>query len=293
MCPNNFSDYHKRLNPHQSSNHTPKGSSLEVGRVLINYPCYARLEVYEKKDNRRGASVTSQMDGAVYGVTRPVLEYFRASSQYYGWAYVDNRLHVVFSFLEGEKSPAPAALWAIETSDGRVDIKNPEITKDLPEDGMWVAFFAFATYDPSTRKQKRQAKDVYPLDQDHVLVIARLITNGKLAFPLHNEVVQLFLDALESAPTQTRDQANLLESALTALASSPHVPGDLQTLARVERTRRHPSSFGRHKPVRPVQTVSRTAAAPPAAVSRQQLAKEYSDVPAGQINPINFRLDKE
>ena len=60
---------------------------------------------------------------------------------------------------------------------------------------------------------------------------------GRLCFPEHNDVLELFFDAIPGLQETDRRNRSLYESALAFLAADRSIPAQFQTLARVERSK--------------------------------------------------------
>jgi len=210
---------------------------LEIGRISVTRPRFGRIDIYIKVDNNRGAVVICEKDGLRCGVTSGVLKRFSQRGSYTGWAYVNRRASKVFKFVVGDASNVPPALFSIEATDGPVDFPRTYDGFSSYADGALVAFYARSVRQAGKRHPRRRATDIFLLDSDHLPLIARLISDGRLDFPEHSEVFELFLDALADQQGQDRQCRHLYASALSYLASTSGVPSRFQSLARVEQTK--------------------------------------------------------
>lgn len=213
------------------------GTQLEVGRIVVMQPLFARINIYMKTDKNRGAIVICERDGGRYGVTKGVLKRFSEPGSHSGWAYVNPKRTIVFKFVIGDASKTPCGLVSIETSNGMVDFPRAANLMKSYSEGALVAFYARLVRTNKRQKQRRQATDVFLLDGEHLPLIARLISNGSFNFPEHNEVCDFFLDTISGSIDIDRQCRCLFESALSYLATSSSVPSQYQTLARVEQSR--------------------------------------------------------
>ncbi|MCK4792847.1 MAG: hypothetical protein KAV87_54460 [Desulfobacteraceae bacterium] len=209
----------------------------EVGRILITCPRYGRADIYVKRDKRLGATFICEEDGGRYGITPGVKKRFQDTGSYTGWGYIGANQTVVFKFLLGEQSNTPESLIVIKTSNGNVDLSASIKNREGGEyaDGAVVAFYARFVRRSPANHPRRAATDVFPVDADHLPLTARLISAGRLTFPDHNEVLQLFFDSLPSIKSLDQQNLSLFDSALAYLATNPSVPSQFQGLARVER----------------------------------------------------------
>ncbi len=212
---------------------------LRVGRMMVNWPMFARLDVYTKKGNGQlGATVNCDEDGGRYGVTPGVLGRYPEPGTYIGWVWVDRPKLLAFRFDAGDATRQPAPLLSIESSCGRVEVEPKSWAGPAPEHGAPVAFRARVIGRTPLGRQRLRTTQILPLDQQHVLVIANLISGGELSFPDHSDVLQVFFDTIGKEPHCFSRNPDLLDSALGRLAARPDVPAEFQMLARVERTRR-------------------------------------------------------
>lgn len=212
--------------------------ALEVGRILITYPRYGRLDVYMKRGRNLGLAFVCEEDGGRYGVTIGVKKRFPNIGSYNGWGYIGANQTVVFKFLLKDQLNTPQSLIVIKTSDGNVDLSASIKNRGEYADGAIVAFYSrFVGRNPASLP-RREATDVFPVDVNHLPLVARLISGGsRLTFPDHNEVVEIFLDSLPSLENLDRQNFLLFDSALTWLATNSGVPAQFQQLARVEQTK--------------------------------------------------------
>ena len=211
--------------------------NLEVGRIIVTSPKFGRLNTYLKSDKNQGATFICEQDGGRYGVTHGVRKRFSKTGCYDGWAYINPDKTLVFKFINADIEFTLDVLVTIETPDGSVAI--PESKKNTMKgaNGAIVAFYARLIKYKGANRQRREATDVFLLDDKHLPLIARLISEDRLAFPEHNEVLELFFDSLPDQEGLEQWNIHLFDSALAGLASNTAVPAQFQTLARVERTR--------------------------------------------------------
>jgi len=211
--------------------------NLDVGRILITCPRYGRLDIYVKRDKNLGAAFVCEEDGGRYGVTIGVKKRFQDTGSYIGWGYIGTNQTVVFKFLLGDQSNTPKSLIVIKTSDGNVDLSASIKNRGEYADGAIVAFYSrFVRRNPASLP-RREATDVFPIDANHLPLVARLISGSRLTFPDYNEVLQLFFDSLPGIKSLDQQNLRLFDSALTWLATSSEVPVQFQQLARVEQSR--------------------------------------------------------
>jgi hypothetical protein len=211
---------------------------LELGRLMATLPMFGQLSVYTKRDSKLGASVVCEEDGGKYGVTSNVLTRFSDVGVYDGWAYIDQRRGLVFKFIASDVSNRPHSLLAIETKTERLDVLSSyEDNLSLPH-GTLVAFYAkFAGY-KRQGQCRRQVTRIFAIDVGHPLLLAKLISGSRLAFPDHIEVLEMFFDALSCLSSGFAMQNRVqLDSALAKLSADSGVPEQFQQLARVERTK--------------------------------------------------------
>jgi hypothetical protein len=214
---------------------SPSGSALQVGRILRTYPRYGRLDIYVKRDKTFGAAFICEENGGRYGVTQGVRERLSDPGRYNGWGYINPGQTVVFKFLLGDSSNVPERLVAIETSDGRVDFPASIRSKAEYPDRSIVAFYACLVKRNPPSPPRRKATHVFLVDADHLPLAAILISAGRLTFPDHIEVLQLFFDSLPGIKGLDQQNLRLFDSALAYLAADASVPSQFQGLARVER----------------------------------------------------------
>jgi len=268
---------------------------LELGRMAVTLPHPGRLDVYDKHDGSRGAAFISYRDGGRYGVTRGVMGRFADRGSNEGWGYPNHSRTVIFRFATGDLARTPESLVVIVTAEGDVGLP-PSLTSQREyADGAFVAFYARPVKNGNAGQTRRVATDVFPIDGDHLLMVARLVGSGRLTFPDHNQVVRLFLDGLSGSPDFDRSSQNLLESALAFLATNSSVPGEFQTLARVERTR---LSWAAADPIPSV-----TAPHPPTNISRGRNTRDGERKTTGSgchkagvvvdLVHVDLRIDKE
>ena len=213
---------------------SPFGVGLEVGQVLITSPSYGHLDIYVKRDKNRGAVFVCEEDGGRYGVTRGVRDCFPDRGSYNGWGYINQSRLVIFKFLQGDPSNIPDSITVIKTPTGLVAFS---VAKTEYPDGAIVAFYARLVKRNPAGQEQREATDVFLPDDKHLPLIARLINAKRLSFPQHNEVLEFFLDAISSMQRLDRRYFELFDSVLVQIASDAGVPTQLQTLARVERSK--------------------------------------------------------
>jgi hypothetical protein len=212
-------------------------AGLELGRLIVTRPLFGQLEVYKKKDSTIGASfdVANSIDR--YGVAWGVRKRFLEPGTYDGWAYVDSQGTIVFRFLGGQAKMEPACHFAIEASDGRVGVP-PWVSRGVSlTSGAWVGFHWRFGKDRGEGKTRREATRVFPLDGAHVSVIGRLIAEGRLIFPCHADVLQMFFKSLPALDGASRQDLGILDAALIKMGTDSSVPTEFQMLARVERTK--------------------------------------------------------
>jgi len=211
--------------------------NLEVGRIIVTSPKFGRLNTYLKSDKNQGATFICEQDGGRYGVTHCVWKRFPETGCYDGWAYINTDKTLVFKFINADTEFTLDVLVTIETPDGPVAI--PESKKNTMKraNGAIVAFYARLIRYKGASRPRREATDVFLLDDKHLPLIARLISEGRLAFPEHNEVLEFFFDSLPDQQGLERWNMHLFDSALAHLASDTGIPAQFQMLARVERTK--------------------------------------------------------
>jgi len=270
-----------------------QASSLEVGRVLVNCPSYGRLDVYLKADKKRGATVICEEDGGRYGVTSGILNYYSKPGTYRGWAYVNPEQAMVFKFVVGELSDRPEGIVTIEADSGRVacPASNANVCKYV--DGTMVAFYGRFVRRKGSDRSLREATDIFTIDANHLPLVARLISGGKLAFPDHNEVLEIFFEALSSTQQQTQQNISLFDSALAFLAGNAGAPSQFQTLARVERSKLSAVDVTRrtvpHNVQRPLQDKRLEKAAKPKPKIRQSHKGSFVD----DIMRVNLHIKED
>ena len=220
-----------------SKKRSGSSANLEVGRIAVSWPRFGRLDVYLKGDEKKGAVFVCVEDGGRHGVTLGVRKRFSDVGSCNGWAYVNPGQTVVFRFVPGDGSNVPESIIAIETSEGLVDFPASARREASYSDGALVAFYARPVRWSPSSQPRREATDVFPVDAEHLPVVARLISVGRLCFPEHNDVLELFFDAIPGLQETDRRNRSLYESALAFLAADRSIPAQFQTLARVERSK--------------------------------------------------------
>jgi len=208
----------------------------DVGRIVAACPKRGELQVYRKVDGLMGARVFCEDDGGKYGVSPGVRKQFPNIGTYQGLAYIDEGRGLVFKFVAGDDTAAREDILTIISGFGRVYVPESLARGKSLEHGTLVAFHWRLQNGNGDGKTRRRAESLYPLDRDHLALIARLIGNGKLAFPAHASVLDVFLGGLASADVPPQDAARF-GAALDRLADDPGVPSSLQMLARAERAR--------------------------------------------------------
>lgn len=267
------------------------GTELEIGRISVNYPRIGRIDIYIKPDKNRGAVVICEEDGGRYGVTLGVLKHFSKPGSHIGWAYVNPGQTMVFKFVLGDASNRPAGLFSIETSDGLVDFPTANRSSAAYPDGAFVAFYARLARSNRMPQPRRQAIDVFLLDGNHLPLIARLTSAGRLSFPEHNEVCELFLNAISDLEGLDRQCQRLFESALSYLASHSRVPAQYQTLARIERSRLDSAVEGNIKP----QLKQQLKASKPKTARKRELTttKVNGRIVVDDVVPVGLKIEEE
>lgn len=236
MSNSNNHNFKKKTNEQIHGNKNP-GRILEVGRLTINHPRYSHIDVYLKSNQSRGATVICEKDGGRYGVTHGVLKCFTEIGSYHGWAYLNAVQASVFKFIIGDASNATKPILSIETPKDYVDIPPSKAGTENYADGAFVAFYSrFARWNGKERS-RREATDIFSIDGEHLPLIAKLISDGQLIFPDHNEVLQLFFDSLPNIKIHEQQDLRLFNTALTWLATNSEAPVQFQQLARVEQTK--------------------------------------------------------
>jgi len=234
-----------------SGPHTDAG--LQLGRLSVTRPQFGELSVYRKKDNRIGASFDVADSIIRYGVTQNVRQRFPELGTYNGWGFADSGRMLVFRFVLESTASQPGPLASIEVADGRVDVPEWLVSKGLPGDGTLVAFEAQPRRTAGHVRPRRLATSVCPLDEKHLLEVARLVAEGKLPFSRSPNTVLLLLNALPTLSLVSAEDRSVLDVALAKVGADSLVPADSQKLARVERTRllsAEPVAAGRSAPQR-------------------------------------------
>ena len=125
----------------------------------------------------------------------------------------------------------------IETLKDYVDIPPSKVGLMNYADGAFVAFYSrFARWNGKERT-RREATDIFSIDGEHLPLIAKLISDGQLISPDHNEVLQLFFESLPNIKIHEQQDLRLFNTALTLLAANSGVPVQFQQLARVEQSK--------------------------------------------------------
>jgi len=232
---NGARDVAKKAGQHGTA---PKNHSADpdVGRIVAACPKRGELQVYRKVDGLMGARVFCEDDGGKYGVSPGVRKQFPNVGTYRGLAYVDEGRGLVFKFVAGDTSAAREAILTISAAFGRVYVPGSLVRGKSLEHGTLVAFHWRLENGNGDGKARRRAESLYPLDGDHLPLIARLIANGKLVFPAHAGALDAFLGGLASGDVPPQD-AGRFKTALDRLADDPGVPSNLQMMARAERAR--------------------------------------------------------
>ena len=208
----------------------------DVGRIVAACPKRGELQVYRKVDGLMGARVFCEDDGGKYGVSPGVRKQFPNIGTYQGLAYIDEGRGLVFKFVAGDDTAAREDILTIISGFGRVYVPESLARGKSLEHGTLVAFHWRLQNGNGDGKTRRRAESLYPLDRDHLALIARLIGNGKLAFPAHASVLDVFLGGLASADVAPQD-ADRFKTALDRLVADSSVPSGFQVMARVERSR--------------------------------------------------------
>jgi len=258
-------------------------ATQETGRLVVNPPRRARLEVYIKRDERPGATLSCHHDGGRYGVTASVLARYPSPGTYAGWCFVDRRRAVAFFFKEGDRSTPPPPKVSIDTRGDFVNVRGSAEELAAFRDGTLVAFKAHMPSRNGGHRPRRvtRAIDVLSLDGQRPLLLAGLITAGRLAFPDASGIAAALLDTLaRNGRSFTGQDARLVVSALKWLAESPDAPSHLRTLAKLELAkRRHP--YGESGPDLP-DLGGPASPRPPAPTPAPA---------AGHVEPVHLQLD--
>lgn len=155
-----------------SKKRSGSSANLEVGRIAVTWPRFGRLDVYLKGDEKKGAVFVCVEDGGRHGVTLGVRKRFSDVGSYNGWAYVNPGQTVVFRFVPGDGSNVPESIIAIETSEGLVDFPASARREASYSDGALVAFYARPVRWSPSSQPRREATDVFPVDAEHLPVVA-------------------------------------------------------------------------------------------------------------------------
>ena len=281
-------DRTKKNNPHGTA---PKNHSADpdVGRIVAACPKRGELQVYRKVDGLMGARVFCEDDGGKYGVSPGVRKQFPNVGTYRGMAYVDEGRGLVFKF-KASGTPACEAILTISAAVGRVYVPETLLRGKSLGHGTLVAFHWRVENGNGDGKARRTAESLYPLDGDHLSLLARLIGNGKLVFPAHAGALDAFLSGLASGDVPPQDAARF-RAALDRLADDPGVPANLQMAVRVERARL--TSGG------PETSTPATPKAPPPATPEGKTKGKTGragkpggyNPAAGDISPLDLQLD--
>ena len=268
------------------------GMELEIGRISVTRPRFGRIDIYIKADNNRGAAVVCEKDGLRCGVTAGVLKRFPEPGSHKGWAYVNRGASRVFKFVAGDASKVPPGLFSIETIDGPVDFPGIHHGFASYPDGALVAFYARLVRPTGNQQFRRRATDVFLLDSGHLPLVVRLISAGRLDFPEHNELCELFLDALPDQQGQDMQCKHLYASALSHLASSSDVPSRFQSFARVEQTKlslmeNPPAAIPRQRPQAPEQVEARDTK------KKEKLECTGQADFVADVVPVHLQIEKE
>ena len=271
--------------PQKSYNADP-----DVGRIEAACPKRGELQVYRKADGLMGARVFCEDDGGKYGVSSGVRKQFPNVGTCRGMAYVDEGRGLVFKFVADGASGARDSILTISAQFGRVYVPPSLARGKSLEHGALVAFHWRLENGNGDGKTRRRAESLHPLDGDHLPLVARLIASGKLVFPAHAGVLDVFLDGLASGDVPPQE-AGRFRAALDRLAEDPGVPANLQMTVRVERTRLALDGPETSLPATP-QT---PPPAPPAGKAKGKTgraAKPTGHNPAaGDVGPVDLQLD--
>jgi hypothetical protein len=178
---------------------------------------------------------------------------------------------------------------SIETESGRVDVSDTVRAGIALDHGALAAFYWRFVRGPAKERQRREATDVFPLDSQHLLLTARLISEGRLVFPNHADALGIFFEGLATEIVSPQD-VNLFHDALSRLSTDPRVPADLQMLSRVERSRLKAGDAGSACVVRPPDRRNQAgakASGSPGSDSRSQ----RSATPADDVVQVKLQLE--
>ena len=270
----------------------PKNRSADpdIGRIVAACPKRGELQVYRKVDGLMGAKVFCEDDGRRYGVSPGVMKRFPNVGTYRGLAYVDEGRDLAFKFVAGGASAAREAILTISAAFGRVHVPGSLARGKSLEHGKLVAFHWRLENGNGDGKARRRAESLFPLDADHLPLIARLIAKGKLAFPAHAGALDAFLGGLASGDVPPQD-AEAVQAALNRLADDPKIPSNVRMVVRVERARLGPG--GPQTPAAPAPK------APPAGTPNTKVRAKPgragraagSDPLAGDVLPLDLQVD--
>jgi len=210
---------------------------LQVGWVVVTRAKEGRLQVYERRDGTLGGTFICEKDGGSYRAVKCVLARYPDRGIYAGWGHVNAKSGCVFRFISGQAGREPAPVKAIDSAGGIVRLPASSAEDRRLSDGMLVAFYMRAISVGPARLERSFATSVFPLDSEHLPLIARLAGEGTLVLPAHAEAIDLLFSALASGTTFDRHDRQLVDSALSRLGTDANVPEDYRMLARVERTR--------------------------------------------------------
>jgi hypothetical protein len=286
---NGARDVAKKAGQHGTA---PKNHSADpdVGRIVAACPKRGELQVYRKVDGLMGARVFCEDDGGKYGVSPGVRKQFPNVGTYRGLAYVDEGRGLVFKFVAGDNSGSCEPILTIISGFGRVYVPRSLVRGKTLGHGALVAFHWRLENGNGDGKTRRKAESLYPLDGDHLPLIARLIANGKLVFPAHADVLDMFLGGLASGDVPPQDIARF-RAALDRLADDPGVPANLQMAVRVERTRLESDGPETSTPAAP-QT---PPPAPPEGKARSKSKRPEEPgrfkPAAGDVSSLDLQLD--
>jgi len=262
----------------------------DVGRIVAACPKRGELQVYRKVDGLMGARVFCEDDGGKYGVSPGVRKQFPNVGTYRGLAYVDEGRGLVFKFVAGDDTAAREAILTISAAFGRVYVPEPLVRGKPLEHGTLVAFHWRLQSGNGNGKARRRAESLYPLDGDHLALIARLIANGKLVFPAHSGVLDVFLGGLASADVPPQDAARF-RTALDRLADDPGVLGNIQMMARVERARLGSGGTETSTPTAPPVPPAPTPGDKTGGKTRRAGKRGGYNPAAGDVSSLDLQLD--
>lgn len=238
----NNNNHRNRKSVNESNESRAHSGIPEIGQMVVTRPMFGRLDVYLKKDGKPGAKMLCEEDGGRYGVAVGVRRLFSEIGTYAGWGYVNTKRQLVFRFVIGEVMAKPGNLLAIDLYGECIGIHRSNVVGSVIRHGAWVAFYAHHEGKGKHARLRRKDDMIIPLDGEHLLVTARLITGGRLRFPEHGDILNTFFDAISN---QTFDPSEIepLVLALTHLANNSSMPAQVQALARVEKLRLNSSGI--------------------------------------------------